>query len=266
MPHGTIDVHYQNPEWPISLGLVGLSGLALSLPLALFKGHGECKESLAIFDVYTDLPEHMRGSNISRSVRAILEAAKSCKDPWDLLRELSEMVLKAHEYSSRALIYLRVPSADIDGSFTLKFGLSASKGRELLYIFGVSTLGITACPSALAVSLQRSNRKITHMQRAKLEVLVKSSRPVEYEGLPSIVQKAFSGNLKALLGREDESALIEKAFDNPLFTEDLVRKTLNDVSEHLKPLAPHGVCVSVRARSFESIHNFDIIASGEACW
>ena len=260
-----IDVHYEKAPWPIHLDWVGIRKMKVSMPLDLFE-ENKCKEYIASIDIYTDLPTSMRGSNLSRSVKVLVDESVSCKKPWDLLERLTEKVLAVHEYSSKALVTLEVPVVINDDSFVFRFGLNKDRKKRTRYLLSLSTTGITACPSALAVSLHRANQKITHMQRAIIEVSITSNQPINYMEIPGLVKSVFSGNLKSLLSRTEESFLVEKVFENPLFTEDLARKTISYLSEHLKQIMPRDTCVEVKARSFESIHNFDIQVMGRICW
>ena len=260
-----IDVHYQEAPWPIHLDWVGVRKLKISVPLDLFEKN-ECKDYIASIDIFTDLPSNMRGSNLSRSVKVLMDELVLCRAPWSLLEKLTERVLEVHEYSSKALVNLELPAVINDDNFVFRFSINRDRKGNTHYIFNVSTTGITACPSALAVSLYRISQKITHMQRALIEVVITSNQRIPYVEILGLVKTVFSGNLKALLSRADESFLVEKVFENPLFTEDLARKTLNFVSERLKQIMPKDTCVKVKARSFESIHNFDIQVVGDVCW
>lgn len=260
-----IDIHYQNPEWPIDLDHVGCSSFSLTLPLKLFD-ESECKDHIVSIDIFTNLPKSMRGSNLSRSIKSLFNIDNVCKNPWEFLNNLSREVLDIHEYSSQVKINLRVPIVTNNKNYSLKFSIKRLKTGNIRYVFGISMIGITACPSALAVSLQRINQKITHMQRAKLYLEVISSQPIEYRVIPDLLKDVFSGNPQAILGREDESLLIEKVFDKPLFTEDVARKALYVVSNYLRHKINSNTCIRVKARSYESIHNFDIVAGGSICW
>jgi len=260
-----VDVHYERPAWPHDLEWVGLAKLRVPVALRL-SGGGECREYEAEVEIYTDLPRSMRGSNISRSVRALFSIAGECLEPWEALEALSDAVLKAHEYSSRARVGLGISVMGLESEYRAKFAVTRAGGNALSYRVVLSARGITACPSALAVSLWRANEKMTHLQRALIRATVVSSSRIPYAQLASLLRGSFSANLRAALKRDEESALVEEAFRNPLFTEDVARKALSMLSDYLKPQLPRGTCVSVFVRSLESIHSFDIVSEGRICW
>ena len=79
------------------------------------------------------------------------------------------------------------------------------------------------------------------------------------EDIINVVETSGSSELYALLKREDEKFVTERAYENPVFVEDLVRniviklKKFNDV-----------IWYSVEAENFESIHNHNAYACIES--
>ena len=59
----------------------------------------------------------------------------------------------------------------------------------------------------------------------------------------------------SLLKRPDEKHVTERAFENPVFVEDLVRNVAVRLNEH-----PHVTWYKVEAENFESIHNHNAYA------
>ena len=71
----------------------------------------------------------------------------------------------------------------------------------------------------------------------------------------AIVEKSASSELYALLKRQDEKAVTERAYENPVFVEDLVR----NVAQRLN--ARRDVTwYKVEAENYESIHNHNAYA------
>jgi GTP cyclohydrolase I len=78
------------------------------------------------------------------------------------------------------------------------------------------------------------------------------------EDLIRIVENSASSAVYSLLKRSDEKFLTEKAYDNPMFVEDVVRSIALRLSSH-----PNITWFSVESENFESIHNHNAYASVE---
>ena len=64
-----------------------------------------------------------------------------------------------------------------------------------------------------------------------------------------------SSELYSLLKRPDEKHVTERAYENPVFVEDLVRNVATRLNAH-----PHVTWYKVEAENFESIHNHNAYA------
>jgi GTP cyclohydrolase I len=70
-----------------------------------------------------------------------------------------------------------------------------------------------------------------------------------------IVEASASSELYALLKRQDEKHVTERAYENPVFVEDLVRNVAQRLNAH-----PRVTWYKVEAENFESIHNHNAYA------
>ncbi|HAM72420.1 MAG TPA: GTP cyclohydrolase I FolE2, partial [Verrucomicrobiales bacterium] len=108
----------------------------------------------------------------------------------------------------------------------------------------------TLCPCSKAIS-----RYGAHNQRGVVTVQVRSQNIFWIEDLISLVESSASSELYSLLKREDEKAVTERAYENPVFVEDLVRNVA------LKLNATTDVTwYKVEAENYESIHNHNAYA------
>jgi GTP cyclohydrolase I len=80
-----------------------------------------------------------------------------------------------------------------------------------------------------------------------------------FEELIAIVEQSASSELYALLKRPDEKTVTERAYDNPVFVEDLVRNIALRAREH-----PEITWYRIEAENFESIHNHNAFAMIES--
>ena len=75
------------------------------------------------------------------------------------------------------------------------------------------------------------------------------------EDLIALVEASASSELYSLLKRPDEKAVTERAYDHPVFVEDLVRNVAARAERE-----PNIAWYRVEAENFESIHNHNAYA------
>jgi GTP cyclohydrolase I len=86
-------------------------------------------------------------------------------------------------------------------------------------------------------------------------VALRSNGVVWIEEVIAMVEASASSELYALLKRLDEKAVTERAYDNPVFVEDLVRNVALRLNAHKLV-----TWYKVEAENFESIHNHNAYA------
>ena len=84
---------------------------------------------------------------------------------------------------------------------------------------------------------------------------IRSRRAIWIEDLISIIESSASSELYSLLKRQDEKAVTERAYENPVFVEDLVRNAALRLNAH-----PEVTWYKVEAENHESIHNHNAYA------
>jgi GTP cyclohydrolase I len=70
-----------------------------------------------------------------------------------------------------------------------------------------------------------------------------------------LVEDSASGEVYSLLKRDDEKYVTEKAYENPMFAEDVVRSVAEKLNED-----DNFIWYSVEAENLESIHNHSAYA------
>jgi GTP cyclohydrolase I len=89
-------------------------------------------------------------------------------------------------------------------------------------------------------------------------VQIRSRRAIWIEDLIALIESSASSELYSLLKRQDEKAVTERAYENPVFVEDLVRNVALKLNAH-----PDVTWYRVEAENHESIHNHNAYASIE---
>ncbi|MBU0479878.1 MAG: GTP cyclohydrolase I FolE2 [Proteobacteria bacterium] len=108
----------------------------------------------------------------------------------------------------------------------------------------------TLCPCSKEISAYGA-----HNQRAEVNLNIRYRKFIWVEDLITLVEKTASCEVYALLKRPDEKYVTEKAFENPMFVEDVVRRVAEEAGAH-----PDISWFSVGVESFESIHKHSAYA------
>jgi len=133
--------------------------------------------------------------------------------------------------------------------YTARFNAAAC-GREIDFLLTVIAGVTTLCPCSKAIS-----RYGAHNQRGQVTVQLRSGRIVWIEDVIALIEASASSELFSLLKRQDEKAVTERAYENPVFVEDLVRNVALRLNAH-----PDVSWYKVEAENFESIHSHNAYA------
>ena len=131
----------------------------------------------------------------------------------------------------------------------VRFDASAS-GRKTDLVMTVKTNVTTLCPCSKAIAKYGA-----HNQRGEVTVTLRSRSIVWIEEVIALVEASGSSEMYALLKREDEKAVTERAYENPVFVEDLVRNVALKLNAHSDV-----TWYKVEAENQESIHNHNAYA------
>jgi GTP cyclohydrolase I len=144
----------------------------------------------------------------------------------------------------------KAPVSDTHSLMEYSCGFSGGIGDDEGFILSVSVPVTTLCPCSKEISAGGA-----HNQRAEVTLNVKFKDFIWVEDLISMVEQSASCELYALLKRPDEKYVTEKAFNNPMFVEDVVRKVAV-----LALADPNITWFSAGVESFESIHKHSAYA------
>jgi GTP cyclohydrolase I len=133
--------------------------------------------------------------------------------------------------------------------YVVRFDASAN-GKRIDFKVTVIVPVTTLCPCSKAISARGA-----HNQRGYVTLTVEFKKIVWIEDLIELIEESASCELYSLLKRPDEKFVTEKAYDNPVFVEDLVRNIALRCNQH-----PDITWYRVEAENMESIHNHSAYA------
>jgi GTP cyclohydrolase I len=133
--------------------------------------------------------------------------------------------------------------------YTCEFSGSFSQATRDFYV-GITVPVTTLCPCSKEISDRGS-----HNQRGLILVKLWYKKFFWIEDIIALIEDSASCDVYAILKRPDEKYVTEKAYDNPMFVEDVVRSVALKLDAH-----PNISGYSVEAETMESIHNHSAYA------
>jgi GTP cyclohydrolase IV len=250
----------------------------------------------AELECFVDLGPEQKGAHMSRFEEVVNEAidevilgeafkaetlashiAERVRDRQDGRR--AEVTIAARFPEHKPAPVSRVPTQEI---YTL-FGSAVASARGTRRLVGVEAQGMTACPCAQELVMERSQERLrgdgftddeiarvfeavpvaTHNQRGIGTLHIGCPEGCEEafdaETLLEIVESAMSSEIYELMKRSDEVEVVEKAHLRPRFVEDCVREMVRMAIERFGHL-DEDAFVSARQENLETIHKHNVVA------
>ncbi len=248
------DTQSASDDRRIPIDRVGIK--SVRFPLQVKDRDHVLQSTVATITLTVDLPHQFKGTHMSRFIEVLNSHGRvlHVNALKDLCREIRRRLdsEKAHlDVEFPYFIEKRAPATGAPGlmDYTARFeACDSQEGFDLVttVVVPVSTL----CPCSKAIS-----ERGAHNQRGFVTFSARCVKYLWIEEMIFMVEKCASSELFSLLKRPDEKAVTERAYDNPVFVEDLVR----GVAE----LATADSRISwyrVEVENFESIHNHNAYA------
>jgi len=233
---------------------VGVRGLRFPIQIR-DKAHS-VQNTIATIGMFVDLPMEFKGTHMSRFVE-VLNAHGNVIHVENITDILQAMRQKLHAATAHLemefpfFMSKKSPVSRLESlmDYVARFDASAC-GTEMDFVLTVKANVTTLCPCSKAISKYGA-----HNQRGLVTVALRSKQIVWIEDVIAMVEASASSELFALLKRQDEKAVTERAYENPVFVEDLVRNVVLRLNAH-----PLVTWYKVEAENFESIHNHNAYA------
>jgi GTP cyclohydrolase I len=233
---------------------VGVRGLRF--PIQVLDRARVLQNTIATIGLFVDLPHEFKGTHMSRFLE-VLNAHGSVvhvDNIPDILRAMQRKLHANNSHLEMEFPYFMVKKAPVSGmesvmDYTARFDATAA-GPDIDFVLTVKARVTTLCPCSKAISAYGA-----HNQRGEVTVQLRSRQTIWIEDVIAMIEASASSELFALLKREDEKAVTERAYENPVFVEDLVRNVALRLNAH-----PDVTWYKVEAENQESIHNHNAYA------
>jgi GTP cyclohydrolase-4 len=287
------DVQARRPSTHVSLSRVGVTGVEKVIRI---RDNGSEQLFYAELECFVDLGPEQKGAHMSRFEEVINEAI----DHVVLSEAFKAETLAAHiatlvrdrQDGARAEVTIaaRYPEhkrAPVSGERTQEiytlFGSAVASETGTRRIVGVEAQGMTACPCAQELVMDRSQERLradgftedeiervfaavpvaTHNQRGIGTLHIGCPEgcddAIEASALLEIVESSMSSEIYELMKRSDEVEVVEKAHMHPRFVEDCVREMVRKATERFGSLGERAF-VSARQENLETIHKHNVVA------
>jgi GTP cyclohydrolase-4 len=288
------DVQARRPSTQVSLSRVGVTGVE---KIVRVRSNGTEALFYAELECFVDLGPDQKGAHMSRFEEIVNEAideviiGEAAFKAETLAAHIAERVRDRQEgrraevtIAARYPEYKRAPVSGLPTQeiYTL-FGAAVASTRGTRRLVGVEAQGMTACPCAQELVMDRSQERLredgftddeiarvfeavpvaTHNQRGIGTLHIGCpegcEEAFEAEVLLQIVESAMSSEIYELMKRSDELEVVEKAHLQPRFVEDCVREMIRMAIERFGHLDENAF-VSARQENLETIHKHNVVA------
>jgi len=241
----------------IPLDRVGVTDLVY--PVTVPDRTSGTQETVATVGLFVDLAQESRGVHMSRMVEVFHASRGETLTPESLealLTRLREAANASTAHIELQYTFFTERSAPVSGAASLlgiPVAIEASLGETFELTLSVEAPVMSVCPCSM-----EATGGPAHSQRGHVTVSVRFDGHVWVEELVEFIEDSASGPVFALLKGEDERAVIEEAYENPVFVEDLAR----NVAERLdSDVRVHWY--RVEAENLESVHDHNAYACVE---
>jgi GTP cyclohydrolase I len=247
------DIQDQKDDRNIAIDKVGVKDIRY--PITVLDKATKTQQTVALFNMYVNLPRSHKGTHMSRLVEILNEHNRriSLQNFSDILSTMKKRLNAESAHMEISFPYFVMKSSPVTHSkglmeYQCTFKGSLNKGKDLVVMIHVPIN--TLCPCSKEISDFGA-----HNQRGEVRLQVRFKKFVWIEDLIKLVEAAASSDVYSVLKREDEKYVTEKAFQNPKFVEDIVR----DIAKELER-DPNITWFAVESENFESIHNHNAYA------
>ncbi len=249
------DIQNQCDHRNIAIDKVGIKNLRY--PITVRDRRDGYQHTVAMINMYVDLPHNYKGTHMSRFVELLhlLRPEVSLKKFSAILKNMKAHLRAASAHIEMTFPYFIEKKAPVSSSpglmdYTCSI-IGTSDPTERIDIVSEVVVPISSvCPCSLEISDFGA-----HNQRGEVRLSTRFKKFIWLEDMIELVEACASCDVYSVLKRVDEKYVTERAFSNPKFVEDIVR----DVAKRLQD-DDNITWFSVSAENFESIHNHSAYA------
>jgi GTP cyclohydrolase I len=247
------DIQNQKDSRKIAIDKVGVKGVCY--PIIVSDRNHKIQHTIADINFYVELPHYNRGTHMSRFLEVLNKYHQD-----NLIHNL-ENLLAAIKKSLKAdasyieirfpyFIQKKAPVSGIASYLNYECFFKASLTDMYEFWIGARVPVTTLCPCSKEISQFGA-----HNQRSEVTAFIQYEDFVWLEEIIDLIEKSCSCEIFPLLKRSDEKYVTEKAYNNPMFVEDIIRELTTKLQSDKRIIH-----FEIEAENFESIHNHNAYA------
>ena len=240
----------------IIIDKVGIKDIAH--PITYIDRDGNKMPTIGRFTMTVSLPEHVKGTHMSRFIEILNDGPcefnssnfdkiinKVCEK---LKSDTAHIVLEFPFFRKK-----KAPSSGVESMMDYQVTLYGSFAKGESEVMMKVVVPVTSlCPCSKIISKYGAHNQRSHIT---IKAKVSEGHKLDIEDLIDLAERKASCELYAILKRDDEKVVTERAYDNPAFVEDLVRDIALDLN-----LDERINYYRLESENFESIHNHSAYA------
>ena len=227
-------------------------------PINFVNRDNESHTTVANFTMTVRLPENVKGTHMSRFIEILNDG--ECSFGIDTFMNLVQTVADKLDSSDAQIIVdfpffrnKKAPSSGVESLLDYKVTLTGTivNGEPELTLKVVVPV-TSLCPCSKSISKYGAHNQRSHIT---IEAKAAKGETIYLEDLIDLAEEKASSELYAILKRDDEKVVTERAYENPAFVEDIVRDIAVELNANKKV---NFYCLE--SENFESIHNHSAYA------
>jgi GTP cyclohydrolase I len=227
-------------------------------PINFVNRDNESHPTVANFTMTVRLPENVKGTHMSRFIEILNDG--ECSFGIDTFMNLVQRVADKLDSSDAQIIVdfpffrnKKAPSSGVESLLDYKVALTGTvvNGEPELTLMVVVPV-TSLCPCSKSISKYGAHNQRSHIT---IEAKAAKGETIFLEDLIDLAEEKASSELYAILKRDDEKVVTERAYENPAFVEDIVRDIAVELNANKKV---NFYCLE--SENFESIHNHSAYA------
>ncbi len=249
------DVQSRPDHRNIDIDKVGVKNI--SYPIVVLDKFNGTQNTIACINVYVNLPYRHKGTHMSRFIEILSEFRRhiSIKNIPQILEETRRRLHAQSAHIEMTFPYFIEKQAPVSKASALMEYICTIKGS----LHEKGNIDLVACVKVPITTLCPCSKEISqvgaHNQRGEVRVQVRFKKFFWIEDLIRLIEESASCEVYALLKRQDEKYVTERAYSNPMFVEDIVREIALKLDRD-----DNFTWYSVDSENYESIHNHSAYA------
>ena len=249
-----LDIQSLKDKRNITIDKVGVKNIRY--PIIVDDRSNGTQNTVADLNICVELPHHHRGTHMSRFIEVLNHFHKESliTNLEVFLQEIKKELNADAAYTTISFPYFikkTAPVSRIESLLSYNCFFEASLHDKYQLTIGVEVPVTSLCPCSKEISEFGA-----HNQRSLVMLKARLKEFVWLEELIEMVEETASCEIYPLLKRVDEKFVTEKAYQNPMFVEDIVRELT------LKLNSDDRISYfEIESENFESIHNHNAYAS-----